>query len=123
MEVHLLFHKITAGVLELRIIYYLTKMGFSIYNPITHCNSIDLNTTLGFEPMDYLSCFGDGRYCGQFNTFNWPGPGTLSDLCVAIVLMGLYLYFVVLGAFATSDGGKPRYPWLMVSIISVISYT
>lgn len=86
---------------------------FTIKNSVTGCTSIDLNATLGFEPFDYLSCFGDGRYCGQFNTLNWPGSS--SELPIAILLMGLYLYFIVLGAFATSDGGKPKYPWLLRS--------
>lgn len=90
---------------------------FTIKNAITGCTSIDLNATLGFEPFDYLSCFGDGRYCGQFNTLNWPGSS--SELPIAILLMGLYLYFIVLGAFATSDGGKPKYPWLLVSKVFI----
>jgi len=85
-----------------------------IDNPLSSSTSIDLNSTLGFEPMDYISCYGyQIPYCGQLHTLTW--PGAWSDLPVVILLFGLYLYFIVLGAFATSDGGKPKYSWLMRS--------
>ena len=85
-----------------------------INNPLSSSTSIDLNSTLGFEPMDYIACYGyQIPYCGQLHTLTW--PGAWRDLRVVILLFGLYLYFIVLGAFATSDGRKPKYNWLMCS--------
>jgi len=64
-----------------------------------------------YNPYDIISCFGEGEYCGQFGFLDWPRGGW-NDYFPVIVLVLLYAALTLV-AYATSDGGPPKVPWLL----------